>query len=133
MYGSRLRRENIELEYLENDDEIPNIPADGARLKQVFLNILDNAAKHGKEGRRITAQIGMEDGCVAIKIRDFGPGIPEEELPFVKKKFYKGSSKERGNGIGLAVCDEIVSLHNGWLIIENAEGGGTLVSILLPV
>ena len=133
MYGSRLRKENIELEYLDNDDEIPNIPADGARLKQVFLNILDNAAKHGKEGRRITAQIGMEDGCVAIKIRDFGPGIPEEELPFVKKKFYKGSSKERGNGIGLAVCDEIVSMHNGWLIIENAEGGGTLVSILLPV
>lgn len=133
MYGSRLRKENIELEYLDNDDEIPNIPADGARLKQVFLNILDNAAKHGKEGRRITAGIGMEDGCVAIKIRDFGPGIPEEELPFVKKKFYKGSSKERGNGIGLAVCDEIVSLHNGWLIIENAEGGGTLVTILLPV
>ncbi len=133
MYGSRLRKENIELEYLDNDEDIPNIPADGARLKQVFLNILDNAAKHGKEGRRITAQISMEDGWVAIRIRDFGPGIPEEELPFVKKKFYKGSSKERGNGIGLAVCDEIVTMHNGQLIIENAEGGGTLVSILLPV
>ncbi len=133
MYGSRLRKENIELEYLDNDDDIPSIPADGARLKQVFLNILDNAAKHGKEGRRITAHIGIEDDCVAIRIRDFGPGIPEEELPFVKKKFYKGSSKERGNGIGLAVCDEIVTLHGGTLTIENAEGGGTLVSILLPV
>ena len=42
------------------------------------------------------------------RIRDYGPGIPEEELPHVKEKFYKGSSKARGNGIGLAVCDEIV-------------------------
>ena len=67
-----------------------------------------------------------------IKIRDFGPGIPEDELPHVKMKFYKGSSKERGSGIGLAVCDEIVRFHNGILDIANAEGGGVEVSIKLP-
>ena len=133
MYGSRLRQEGIVLDYLENDDDIPEIPCDPARMKQVFLNILDNAAKHGGDGGRITAEIGLEEKNVVIRIRDFGPGIPEEELPLVKKKFYKGSSKARGSGIGLAVCEEIVSMHGGTLEIANAEGGGTVVTICLPV
>ena len=67
-----------------------------------------------------------------IRVRDFGPGIPEAELPFVKQKFYKGTSKARGSGIGLAVCDEIVTRSGGTLTIGNAPGGGTLVSVRLP-
>ena len=70
---------------------------------------------------------------MVVRIRDFGPGIPEDELPHVKMKFYKGSSKARGNGIGLSVCEEIVTMHGGELTLENAEGGGTLVTITLPV
>jgi signal transduction histidine kinase len=132
MYGSRLKQEGILLNYLDNDEEIPEIPCDASRLRQVFLNILDNAAKHGGEGGRIDASIHYEDGSVVVPIRDYGPGIPEEELPHVKMKFYKGSSKARGSGIGLAVCDEIVSMHNGTLDLENASGGGTLVTIRLP-
>ena len=69
---------------------------------------------------------------VVVRIRDFGPGIPEEELPHVKMKFYKGSSKARGSGIGLAVCEEIVTMHGGTITLENAEGGGTLVTISIP-
>ena len=133
MYGSRLQQEDIRLEYLENDDEIPEIPCDTSRMRQVFLNILDNGAKHGGEGGRITAEIRLEDREVVVRIRDFGPGVPEEELPLIKKKFYKGSSKARGSGIGLAVCEEIVTMHDGSLDITNAEGGGTLVTIRLPV
>ena len=68
-----------------------------------------------------------------IRIRDYGPGIPEEELPLVKRKFYKGSSKVRGTGIGLAVCEEIVELHGGTLVLDNAPGGGTEVTVRLPV
>ena len=60
-------------------------------------------------------------------------GIPEDEIPLVKKKFYKGSSKARGSGIGLAVSDEIVQMHGGALNLQNAPGGGTLVSVRLPV
>ena len=97
------------------------------------MNILDNAAKHGGEGGKITAEMRLEGDFVVVRIRDFGPGIPEEELPLVKKKFYKGTSKARGSGIGLAVCEEIVSMHNGTLELSNAEGGGTLVTISLPV
>ncbi len=133
MYGSRLEQENIELIYLENDDDIPEIPCDTSRMRQVFLNILDNAAKHGGEGGKITAEIRREEQDVVIRIRDFGQGIPEEELPLVKKKFYKGTSKARGSGIGLAVCEEIVTMHNGMLLIENAVGGGTLVTIRIPI
>ena len=97
------------------------------------MNILDNAAKHGGDGKRIDAAISAEDGEVVFRIRDYGPGIPEEELPHVKMKFYKGSSKARGSGIGLAVCEEIVTMHNGVLDIANAEGGGAVVTIRLPI
>ena len=132
MYGKRLQQEGIHLEYLDNDDEIPEISCDPARLRQVFLNILDNAAKHGGDGKCITAGMTLEDGDIVVRIRDFGPGIPAEELPHIKLKFYKGSSKARGSGIGLAVCDEIVSMHDGTLTLENAQGGGTLVTITIP-
>ena len=133
MYGSRLKQEGIQLEYLDSDDIIPEIPCDVSRMRQVFLNILDNAAKHGGEGKRIEASISLQKKWVVVRIRDHGPGIPEDEIPLVKKKFYKGSSKARGTGIGLAVCDEIVQLHGGELTLENAQGGGTVVTIRLPV
>ena len=132
MYGSRLSQDGIRLEYLENDQQIPEITCDPKRLRQVFLNILDNAAKHGGEGGRIEASMGYENEAVVVQIRDYGPGIPEDELPLVKKKFYKGSSKARGTGIGLAVCDEIIQMHGGTLELTNAEGGGTLVTVRLP-
>ena len=133
MYGSRLSQEGIELVYLENDQEIPEISCDPKRMRQVFLNILDNAAKHGGEGKRIEAEIGYHNGYIRVKIRDFGPGIPADELSLVKKKFYKGSSKARGSGIGLAVCDEIVQMHGGTLTLENAPGGGAVALVDLPV
>ena len=133
MYSTRLAQDGIHLEYLYNDDDIPEIPCDGQRLRQVFLNILDNAAKHGGEGKRIEAEMAWEGSFVVVRIRDFGPGIPEDEIPLVKKKFYKGSSSVRGTGIGLAVCDEIVEMHGGDLTLENAPGGGTLVTVKLPV
>lgn len=132
MYGSRLSQEGITLDYLENDQDIPEISCDPKRLRQVFLNILDNAAKHGGEGNRIEAAMDFENEEVVVRIRDYGSGIPEDELPLVKKKFYKGSSKTRGSGIGLAVSDEIVTMHGGDLTLENAEGGGTLVTVRIP-
>jgi signal transduction histidine kinase len=133
MYGSRLSQDGIQLNYLDNDDDIPEISCDPKRLRQVFLNILDNAAKHGGEGKRIDASIHQEGEYVVVRIRDYGPGIPEDEIPLVKHKFYKGSSKARGSGIGLAVCEEIVQMHDGSLTLENAEGGGTLVTVSLPI
>ena len=133
-YRELFRQEGIELEYEAGDEQLlDSVPGDPERLKQVFCNVLDNAAKHGGSGKRIVASIGKEKGMAVISVRDFGPGIPEAELPYVKQKFYKGSSKARGSGIGLAVCDEIVKLHNGRFDVGNAEGGGCIVTIRLPM
>ena len=130
-YRELFRQEGIELNYESGEELLPEISGDPERLKQVFCNVLDNAAKHGGSGKRIDASIAQEGMEQVIRIRDHGPGIPEEELPFVKQKFYKGSSKARGSGIGLAVCAEIIRLHSGSFTIANAEGGGTEVTIRL--
>ena len=132
-YGELLRQKDMDLEYVPSVQPLPRIPGDPERLRQVFLNILDNATKYGKDGKAIEISIDRQSDYIIIKVRDHGPGIPPNELPFVKKKFYKGSSKERGSGIGLAICDEIVTRHGGDLIIENAVGGGVCVTIRLPV
>lgn len=132
-YRELFRQEGIELGYEAGDDLLPPISGDPERLTQVFCNVLDNAAKHGGAGGRIQVSIFQEGGCQAVRVRDYGPGIPEAELPYVKQKFYKGTSKARGSGIGLAVCDEIVKLHGGDFIIGNAEGGGAEVMIRLPI
>lgn len=131
-YSEYLRHDGIDLDYMSYEGEIPDIPGDPERLRQVFYNILDNASKHGKEGGKIRASIDVDDDYVYIHLRDYGPGIPEDELDNVKMKFYKGSSKERGNGIGLAVCEEIIGYHNGELILENADPG-LEVTIKLPL
>ena len=132
-YREFFRREGIELNHTDCEEELPPISGDPERMRQVFCNLLDNAAKHGGSGKRIDTAIWPEGDQVVITIRDYGPGIPEEELPHVKYKFYKGSSKARGSGIGLAVCDEIVTRHNGTLEIGNAEGGGCIATIRLPM
>jgi len=132
-YMELFKQDGIELHYDNGCEElIPPIPCDPERLKQVFCNVLDNAAKHGGAGKRIDAAVTGGEGKLVITVRDHGPGIPEAELPFVKQKFYKGSSKARGSGIGLAVCDEIIRLHEGTFAIGNADGGGCLVTITLP-
>ena len=132
-YREFFRREGIELTYQDCPEEMLPISGDPERMRQVFCNLLDNAAKHGGSGKRIDVSIAQDGEDAVIRIRDYGPGIPEEELPHVKYKFYKGSSKARGSGIGLAVCEEIVTRHEGTLTIGNAEGGGCLVTIRLPI
>ena len=132
-YKEFFRRKGLTLEYDECEEELPILEGDPQRLRQVFCNLLDNADKHGGSGKRVDVSIRPEGDMVLIAIRDYGPGIPEEELPHVKYKFYKGSSKARGSGIGLAVCEEIVTRHNGTLTMANAEGGGCVATIALPL
>lgn len=134
-YHEFLAAEGIAVRHTDCDRDLPPIPGDPDRLRQVFCNLLDNAAKHGGAGKRIDTAIRPEGDEVVITVRDYGPGIPAEELPNVKYKFYKGSSTARGSGIGLAVCDEIVSRHNGTLTIRNADDGssGCVAEIRLPM
>ena len=131
-YRELFRQEGIEVSY-HCDGEIEPFAADPQRMKQVFCNVLDNAAKHGGAGKLVEVSACVENDAMVIRVRDHGPGIPPQEIPFVKQKFYKGSSKARGSGIGLAVCDEIVALHGGNFSVDNAPGGGAIVTIRLPM
>lgn len=132
-YREVFKQQGITLDYHSDGVYDEPITADPERLKQVFCNVLDNAVKHGSAGKRIETRLVRRGSHYIITIRDYGPGIPADDLPHVKEKFYKGSSKARGSGIGLAVCDEIIRLHNGTLVIGNAKGGGCIVTIRLPI
>ena len=132
-YQELFRQEGITLNYESGRDVYEElIYGDAERLKQVFCNLLDNARKHGGAGNRIDAALFQQGRRYVITIRDYGTGIPAKDLPHVKEKFYKGSSKARGSGIGLAVCDEIIRLHGGTFTIGNAKGGGAVVTLKIP-
>ena len=132
-FRERAVREGIELSY-----NVPSIPvpadADASRIKQVFVNILDNAIKYNRQGGKVivTAEVSKPKTLI-ITFTDTGKGISPDDLPKVKEKFYKADSTVRGSGIGLAVVDEIVKLHKGEFNIDSILGEGTTVTILLPV
>jgi signal transduction histidine kinase len=134
LMGESMAREGIRLEYAPGDGlELP-VPCDIERVKQVFLNVLDNAQKHGSDGGHIAVDMGeTPDGReVWVQVSDHGIGIPADELPHIKLKFYKGSGAGRGSGIGLAMCEEIVNMHGGRLEIHSISGAGTTVTFYLP-
>ncbi len=131
MFTDRARGENKKLVY-EESAMLPEVMADVNRLRQVFVNIIDNALKYTSEGGTITISAFERNGIVCIAVKDTGCGIPKEHLPNVKEKFYKANQVVRGSGIGLAVADEIMMLHSGRLDIESAHGYGTTVRILIP-
>lgn len=108
-----------------------SIEGDSNRLRQVIINLLDNALKFTPEGKQIDVDIVKDLETVSVIIADQGVGISDEDLPLIKNKFYKGQSKKSGSGIGLAICNEIVEQHGGKLLIESALGEGTQVSIVL--
>lgn len=132
MFKQRAERENIELVYGE-PEIYPVVLGDKDRLRQVFINILENAIKYSDAGGKVTVLAKENETAVVITIRDEGLGIAPEDLLRVKEKFYKGNQSRRGSGIGLAVADEIVRLHAGMLDLSSIEGEGTTVTITLPL
>ena len=127
----RASKDNINLS-LECKNEIPNIYADINRLKQSFMNILDNALKFTSSHGEVKITLSSNKDSVIISIKDNGCGIPLDDLPRVTEKFYKGQNSKSKNGIGLSICNEIISLHNGNLQILSEENKGTEVIVCLP-
>lgn len=132
MFTERAKREGIDLIYEEPMDIFPII-GDANRLRQVFVNIVDNALKYSDSGDTVTVLAQIQENEIQITVKDTGCGIPAEDLPKVKTKFYKANSTRRGSGIGLAVADEIVNMHGGSLSLESEENVGTTVQIVLPM
>ncbi len=106
---------------------------DKSRLRQVFINIIDNAVKYTEPNGRIEVIVTKNEDLVVISISDTGCGIAPEDLPKVKQKFYKANRTKRGSGIGLAVADEIVQMHGGHLKVESELGEGTTVTVMIPL
>ncbi|MCI8493027.1 HAMP domain-containing sensor histidine kinase [Anaerotruncus sp.] len=132
MFEERARHEGKRLIYNE-PDQFASFMGDRNRLRQVFVNIIDNALKYSDRGDTVTIRAAVSESQVDISVADTGIGIREEDLPKIKEKFFKANSTRRGSGIGLAVVDEIVSLHGGTLDITSKENVGTRVTIHLPL
>lgn len=129
---ARIRQEGLVLEYDEPEEMIP-VYADPNRLRQVFLNILDNAIKYSAHGGRITVKLWAGECKAFVEVIDQGRGIPPEDLENVKVKFFKSRNSVRGSGIGLALVDSIMSALDGTLDIASTLGRGTVVTLGLPL
>ena len=101
-------------------------------LRQVFINVIDNAIKYSEAGSEISITAEELGENVKITIKDTGCGIKAEDLPKIKTKFFKANTTKRGSGIGLAVADEIINMHSGTLMVTSKENIGTTVEIILP-
>ena len=125
--------ENKILLYTE-PESLPAVLGDKKRLKQIFINIIDNAIKYTVPTKGVININAKEDkDFIKITISDNGSGISKEDLPKVKNKFYKGNKQKPGSGIGLAIANELVLLHSGKLEIKSEENIGTIVYISLPI
>lgn len=132
MYGEKAKDDNIKIDFEENED-IAIVNGDKNRLRQVFINIIDNAIKYTGSGGLVAIRTEKSEDEIRIMIADTGCGISKTDLPKIKTRFYKANNTVRGSGIGLAVADEIVKMHGGTLNIESELGKGTIVSIVLPL
>lgn len=132
MYKELAKKQEIELVLTAAAEEI-KVLGDKNRLKQVFINVIDNAVKYTEAGGQVLVNLDTEEACVRITVKDTGVGIPAEDIDRVKEKFYKANKTVRGSGIGLAVADEIIKQHDGLLFIESIENVGTTVTVVLPI
>jgi signal transduction histidine kinase len=131
IYTERAKRDKKTL--LVNEPEaVSFVLGDGDRLKQVFINIIDNALKYSEEGGVVMVDVKERDGYIIVRASDTGCGIAPEDLPRIKEKFFKANMTRRGSGIGLAVADEIVRMHDGELLVESQLGVGTTVTVRIP-
>jgi two-component system sensor histidine kinase KdpD len=113
-------------------DDLPMVPVDGVLLEQVFINLLENAARHTPRGTPIEIRAAAVKDHLDIEVADHGPGIAPDELDRVFEKFYHSKSS-KGAGLGLAICRAIVSVHGGRIWAENRKEGGAAFHFSLPM
>lgn len=133
MYRKPALEKNITLTYNE-PVSICTVIGDEARIRQVFINIIDNSIKYNRYGGMVLVEVEQNDNSIKITVADTGIGIRREDVDKVKQKFYRvgSNSSVRGSGIGLAVADEIIKHHNGTLKVTSEENVGTKITITLP-
>ena len=131
IYMEKAKREHIRIIYQE-PEMLPFVYGDKNRIRQVFINVIDNALKYSNPGGLVTVSAEAVAEQIQVRISDNGVGISAADLPKVKTKFFKANHTRRGSGIGLAVANEIIAMHHGKLDIQSELGKGTTVIITLP-
>jgi len=130
-----IEERNLSLDW-QLPEHLPSVSGDRDKVKQVFLNLLNNALKYNRDFGRITLKSRHEGEFVWIAIKDTGPGIPAESLPHVFEKFYRVPGTEKlapGTGLGLSICKKIIEAHGGRIVAESSPGQGATFSVSLPV
>jgi two-component system, OmpR family, sensor histidine kinase BaeS len=126
----------IEFEFDEGATDL-QILGDYDRLKQLFSNILENTVRYVKKPGRLIIRQTIDSGHMKFSFEDSGPGVSDEDLPFLFNRLYRvDSSRSRktgGSGLGLAICKSIVEMHNGMIRAQNVQGGGLIIEISLPI
>ena len=132
-FAVRCHQERVKMTLLTDNNE-SWVFADYNRLKQVFINIVDNAMKFtvGRPKAEIKISSQVLDDQIVMIIEDNGSGIAPEDLKRVKEKFYKGSSNKSGTGLGLSIASEIMELHGGKMLLDSTQGKGTKVVLVMP-
>lgn len=121
---------------LQAEASLPRVLGDPDRLKQVFLNILDNAVKYCRPGDQVEVGLRIESDGIGCTINDTGPGIPSQHLPYVTHRLYRARTDVEGSGLGLSLVEEILRRHQSQLEIESQSEGeqtGTRIHFVLPV
>ncbi len=116
-------------------DNLPMISIDFVLIEQVIINLLDNAAKYSEAGKPIEISACISDNSIEVDVADRGIGIPTEDLTRVFDKFYRvqRSDGASGTGLGLSICKGIIEVHGGKIWAQNRPGGGTIISVQLPL
>jgi len=129
-------KKNIHYELILSE-KIPPLNIDKELMKTVLINLIGNAAKYTPEGGRITLRAEESGDKFMMHVIDTGIGISEEDMPHVFEKFYRSSDeqvrKKTGHGLGLAIANQIVDLHNGEIKVISKKGDGSQFSIVLPI
>jgi len=120
--------------------DLPHLIADRDRVEQALVNLIGNAIKYGETGVKIDISLHSEDGRTIFEISDNGPGIPEEELPLVFNRFFRGiphglnerNHDSKGTGLGLSLTKEIVERHGGTISVSSTPGEKTTFRFSVP-
>lgn len=121
---------------VEVPEDLPSVMGDAQRLHRALLNLLDNAVKYSQPGDKVRVTAESTETHLKVSVADTGPGIPEEELPHIFERFYRGSTTERevsGAGLGLALTQQIIEAHKGGIEVNSERGRGTTFTFTLPV
>jgi signal transduction histidine kinase len=132
--GNQIKLSGIKMEFSATDN-LPRVHGDAQQLQQVFLNLILNAMDASPKGGKIQVLVvpADEPNFVAVKVIDFGAGIPEHILGSIFDPFFTTKTKGKGTGLGLSVSQGIAAKHGGRILVSSREGQGSTFSVVLPV